>query len=31
MNMNNCLCRVFDNDVIWILAAFLLIACCCNN
>lgn len=29
--MNNCLCRVFDNDWIWILIAFLLITCCCCN
>lgn len=29
--MNNCLCNLFDNEMVWIVILALVILCCCCN
>lgn len=31
--MNNCLCRIFDDNCTWLIvvACILVFCCCCNN
>ena len=31
MNMNNCFCRLFEDNTVWLIIIAILLLSCCNN